>query len=265
MRRFLMPLAASLVATVAAPSLAAAQDAIVTTDLNMRAGPSTSFPVVGVVPASAPVDVHGCVDGYSWCDVSSDDNRGWVSSSYLSYAAGGSYVPLIDYTSQVEIPIITYSVGPYWDTYYRGRPWYGQRGIWSSRWRDNWRDIRRHDRADRRRDRRDDRADRRPDRRDDRVERRQDRRAIIQDRRRDERVERRTERRVNRVEPRQVEPRQRPNIRQERGESRAIQRRQDFGNQRSVTPRSSAPQRSVTPNRPERSTGGGAGRRGRDG
>lgn len=255
MRRYLMPLAASLVATMAVPSLAAAQDAIVTTDLNMRAGPSTSFPVVDVIPESAPVDVHGCVDGYSWCDVSSRGSRGWVSASYLSYAANGSYVPLFDYASDAEIPIITYSVGSYWDSYYRDRPWYGRRALWNSRWHDNWRNIRRHERADHRRDRRDDRADRRQDRREDRADRRENRREAIQERRRDarserrqERVERRTERRVNRVERRQA-----PAVRQQR----SMQRHQNFGNQRSVTPRSA-------PSRPQRS-GGFGGRRGRDG
>ena len=252
MRRFLMPLAASFVAAVAAPSIAAAQDAVVTADLNMRAGPSTSFPVVDVIPERAPVDVHGCLDGYSWCDVSSLGNRGWVSANYLSYAGGGGYVPLIEYTSEIEIPIISYSVGPYWDTYYRNRPWYGRRALWNDRWRDNWRDIRRHERAERR-----------WDRREDRVERRENRREIIQDRRRDarpdrreERVERRSERRVNRVEPRQ-----RPTIRQDRSESRGIQRRQDFGNQRSMSPRSVAPRPSAPPQRSDRRGGRG----GRDG
>ena len=258
MRRYLIPVAASLVATMAVPSIAAAQDAIVTTDLNMRAGPSTSFPVVDVIPASAPVDVHGCLTGYSWCDVSSQGNRGWVSASYSSYAAGGGYVPLFDYTSEIEIPIITYSVEPYWDTYYRGRPWYGQRARWNNRWRDNWRDIGRHERADRRQDRREDRVDRRRDRRDDRADRRENRRDAVRDRRREvrtdrrqDRAERRTERRVNRVERRA-----RPEVRQ--------QRQQNFRSQRNAAPRSgpvSRPQRSGGGER----GGGGGGRRGRDG
>jgi uncharacterized protein YraI len=247
MRRYLIPVAVSLVATMAAPSLAAAQDAIVTTDLNLRAGPSTSFPVVDVIPASAPVDVHGCLSGYSWCDVSTEGTRGWVSSSYLSYAANGSYVPLMEYTSDVEIPIITYSVGPYWDTYYRDRSWYVDRARWNTRWHDNWRDIRRDERADRRGDRRDDRADRRDDRRDFVRDRRENRRDATSDRRRDARTERRaerpTQRRVNRVERREA-----PAVRQ--------QRQQNFGGQRNAAPRS-APM-----SRPQ---GGGGGRRGRDG
>jgi uncharacterized protein YraI len=219
MRRYFTPIVAGLVAVTAVPAVALAQDAIVTTDLNMRAGPSTAFPVVDVLEERTPVEVHGCVAGYSWCDVSADANRGWVSGAYLSYAAGGSYVPLVEYVSDYDVPIISFSVGSYWDSYYRNRPWYGERARWRERWDANWRDIRRDRRdirVDRRRDRRDDRIERRIDRRDARVERRFDRREdrlnrgdARRDARRDARIERRVdrgeatrERRVNRVERR---------------------------------------------------------------
>lgn len=215
MRLYLTPIVAGLLAVAAAPAVALAQDAIVTTDLNMRAGPSTAFPVVDVLEERTLVEVHGCVTGYSWCDVSADANRGWVSGAYLSYAAGGSYVPLVEYVSDYDVPIISFSVGSYWDSYYRNRPWYVERARWRERWDGNWRDIRRDRRdvrVDRRRDRRDDRIERRGDRRDARVERRFDRREDRLDRsdaRRDTRVERRVdrseatrERRVNRVERR---------------------------------------------------------------
>jgi uncharacterized protein YraI len=253
MRHYLMPLAASFVAIVAAPSFAAAQDARVTADLNMRAGPSTNFPVVDVIPESAPVDVHGCVKGYSWCDVSAQGSRGWVSANYLSYASGGSYVPLLSYTEEIDIPIITFSVGSYWDSYYRDRPWYGRRGIWRDRWRDNWRDIRRDERADRRRDRREDRAERRENRRDAIRDRRRDART---ERRRENRVERRTERRTERRVNR-VERRAPGDARQRRREG--AQGRPNFRSQRSTSPRSGSV------GRPQRSERGGSGRRGRGG
>jgi uncharacterized protein YraI len=266
MKHYLMPLAASFVAIVAAPSFAAAQDARVTADLNMRAGPSTNFPVVDVIPESAPVNVHGCVKGYSWCDVSSQGSRGWVSANYLTYASGGSYVPLLSYTEEIDVPIISFSVGSYWDSYYRDRPWYGRRSIWRDRWRDNWRDIRRDERADRRRDRRDDRADRRGDRREDRAERRENRREAIRDRRRENRAERREDRRdarterrrENRAERRSERRTERRVNRVERRERQGAQGRQNFRSERSTSPRSGSS------GRPERSERGGN-RRGRDG
>lgn len=173
MKRIFTPIAAGgLLALVAAPAAAIAQDAIVTIDLNMRAGPSTAFPVVDVLPGRTPVDVHGCIAGFSWCDVSADDNRGWVSAAYLSFAVEGSYLPLVEHVSEYEVPIVSFSVGNYWDSYYRSRPWYGERSRWRNRWQANWRDMQR-DRRDLRVDRREYRLDRRDNRRDVRFERRE--------------------------------------------------------------------------------------------
>ena len=76
MRRSLLSFAAAALATATMPSVAAAADAMTTAELNMRAGPSTSFPVVEVLPAAAQVEVHGCVGGYQWCDVSWQLARG---------------------------------------------------------------------------------------------------------------------------------------------------------------------------------------------
>lgn len=223
MKRYLTPIAAGIFAIVAAPATALAQDAIVTIDLNMRAGPSTAFPVVDVVPGRTPVDIHGCVAGYSWCDVSAVGNRGWVYAGYLSYAARGSYVPLVEYVTEIDVPILSFSVGSYWDSYYRNRPWYGQRTQWRDRWQANWRDIRR--------DRRDDGVERRIDRRDDRLERPGDRRGVRVERRMDRRMdqreaaqERRTERRVNRVERRRDRPEGR--VERPRAEQRQMQRQE---------------------------------------
>lgn len=250
MNRYITLIAAGLIAVIAAPASASAQDAVVTVDLNMRAGPSTAFPVVDVVSEGTPVDVHGCVAGYSWCDVSAYDNRGWVSASYLSYAIRGSYVPLVEYVSEIDVPIISFSVGSYWDSYYRGRPWYGQRARWRERWETNWRDVRR-DRRDFRVERRIDRRQDRLDRRENRVERRMDRREDRADRRdrpRDDRVERRErtqERRVNRVERRMD---RRDGARQQR-EMRQMQRQER-----------SAPRSGDRGDRMDR-----GGRRGRDG
>lgn len=250
MRRYLTPIAAGFIAVVAGPTVALAQDAIVTVDLNMRAGPSTAFPVVDVVPGRTPVDVHGCVDGYGWCDVSADGNRGWVYSAYLSYAARGSYVPLAQYVSEIDVPIISFSVGSYWDSYYRSRPWYGERSRWGDRWQSNWRNIRRDRREQRvetRKERREDRVERRMDRRDDRIDRRRDARGERREDRRAVTQERRSERRVNRVERRE-----------DRGAGRVErQRREMRGSQRQER---SAPRSGSRGERIER-----GGRRGRDG
>ena len=113
----------------------AAQPAHVTTDLNMRAGPSTDFPVVSVVSEGTIVTVYRCVRDYSWCDVNADQQRGWVASNYLQRRRGDSYVTWLEYAPSAGFPVYDYEVAPYWNTYYRGRPWYGRRDYWTRTWR----------------------------------------------------------------------------------------------------------------------------------
>ena len=112
---------------------ASAQDAFTTQTVNVRAGPDTSYPAVAVLGTGAPVHVMGCLDDWSWCDVIFGDNRGWVYSPYLSYVYQGYRVPFYSYAPAFGIPIISFSVGSYWDRYYRGRPWYGRRDYWEHR------------------------------------------------------------------------------------------------------------------------------------
>jgi uncharacterized protein YraI len=134
MPRYLLYLAASLAASASLSATASADTARVTANLHMRAGPSTEFPVVTTVSDGARVEVHGCVSGYSWCDVSWADSRGWVDATYLTYPYHNSYVPIVDYGSEIDLPIVVFEVGNYWDDYYRGRPWYHNRSHWLSVW-----------------------------------------------------------------------------------------------------------------------------------
>ncbi|WAJ28398.1 SH3 domain-containing protein [Antarcticirhabdus aurantiaca] len=96
------------------------------TSVNMRAGPSTSYPVVATLPGHSALLVHGCDVGVSWCDVSWSHQRGWVSARYVQVTHRGSTTII---TSSVA-PALGVAVIPfdrtYWDTHYRGRAWYGE-------------------------------------------------------------------------------------------------------------------------------------------
>ena len=71
MNRTTLFAAAALAALPLAPIAAsAAGSAVATATVNMRAGPSTTYPVVRIVPAGSAVAAYGCVADYSWCDVS---------------------------------------------------------------------------------------------------------------------------------------------------------------------------------------------------
>jgi uncharacterized protein YraI len=131
MRKLLILGLASLL--LAIPIAASAQEGYTTRSVNVRAGPDTSYPAVAVLGGGAPVQVMGCLDDWSWCDVVFGYNRGWVYAPYLNYVYQGVRVPFYTYAPSFGIPIISFSVGSYWDRYYRGRPWYGRRDYWERR------------------------------------------------------------------------------------------------------------------------------------
>lgn len=116
------------------PAAALAAPGIVTTSVSMRAGPGAGFPTVDRVPGGARVNIHGCIRGDGWCDVSWTDNRGWVSSRYLEYLYRNHYVYLPDYVDVVDVPIVPFVLSSYWADYYAGRPWYHRRAYWSGYW-----------------------------------------------------------------------------------------------------------------------------------
>jgi uncharacterized protein YraI len=110
-----------------------AETAYTTKSINLRAGPSRDYELVAQAPAGAPVDVYGCVDDWTWCDVSLGDDRGWVYAGNLVYPYQNRRVVILGNGPLFGFPIEVFSVGSYWDTYYRGRPWYSRRSYWIGR------------------------------------------------------------------------------------------------------------------------------------
>jgi uncharacterized protein YraI len=227
MKRSTLGLAAAVCGLVFAPNLASALTAVTTEPTNLRAGPAFDFPVVDSIPSEARVNVHGCVRGYRWCDVSWRDARGWMAGEELAYLYDGRRVTIVEYGPRIGLPVIGFAFDTYWDRYYRSRPWYSER----TRWRTVWRDRERGDRrtGDRGKDRDKDRVDRRQDK--DRVDRRQvdrtdrTREGSRRDVDRRQGDNRRSERRPDRDD--------RPNVRTGRGDWR------DRGETRSYNPQTS--------------------------
>jgi uncharacterized protein YraI len=146
--------------------------AIVETDLNVRSGPSTGYPVLDTMPAGATVDVVACYSG--WCEIVWDGFGGFASRAYLAITSG---------VTVIEPPagaIVAPGIVVYEARYF-------ERPIWTSRGhiirQAIRRDIRRHIRQDRREDRREVRQERREDRRELRRDRREERREVRQERR----------------------------------------------------------------------------------
>ena len=141
-------------ATLLCSASAFAHEAWTTRQVNARAGPDATYPVVATLAGDYPVDVAGCLSDYSWCDVVFNGDRGWVPGRRLHYSYQSRRVPLYDYGARIGLPIVSFSLLNYWDSYYSARPFYQDRPRWYNAPRANW--AYEHDRRD---DWRDDRHD----------------------------------------------------------------------------------------------------------
>ncbi|HEY7111602.1 MAG TPA: SH3 domain-containing protein [Thermoanaerobaculia bacterium] len=126
-------LLACLAALAVSSTVARAQTAITRKTVNLRAGPSVDYPVVNRIAPGVPVQIVGCVDDWTWCDANVGPDRGWIYAGNLYYPYQGSQVIVRSYGPTIGLPIVTFSVGPYWDLYYRSRPWYSRRTYWIGR------------------------------------------------------------------------------------------------------------------------------------
>lgn len=125
---------ALLAALLLAPTAALAAPGIVTVSTGLRAGPGTGFPLVDRIPEGARVNIHGCLRGNAWCDVSFSDDRGWVSSQYLEYLYRNHYVYLPDYVDVIDVPVVPFVLTSYWSSHYGGRSWYRRHAYWNNYW-----------------------------------------------------------------------------------------------------------------------------------
>jgi len=121
----------ALLLTFSAAALA--DNAITSEPADLYAGPDNSYPVVAQLDPNTPIQVMGCLDDWSWCDVGVEDMRGWLYSPDITYAYEGGYVPLYSYAPALGIAVVPFVLDDYWGRYYHSRPWYPRREEWAHR------------------------------------------------------------------------------------------------------------------------------------
>jgi uncharacterized protein YraI len=114
-----------LVALGAGPALAAT-DGYMISNLNLRSGPGTDYPVVVTMPAGDLVTIYGCISDWSWCDIDWRRYRGWAAGDYLQVMYRQQRQPIISYGADLDVPFLSFSIGSYWNDHYRRRNFYGQ-------------------------------------------------------------------------------------------------------------------------------------------
>lgn len=78
-------------------------------DLNLRAGPSTEYAILAVIPATQSVTVDGCLDQSSWCRVTYGAVNGWASGDYLTSMVQS---PISANRERLAVKTITYEKDP---------------------------------------------------------------------------------------------------------------------------------------------------------
>jgi uncharacterized protein YraI len=101
----------------------------------MRAGPDYDYPPVQRIGRNAQVVIFGCLNDWSWCDVGYRYDRGWVEGRDLVANYRGRRQGISSY---LGIGILSFIFGNYWDSHYRGRPFYNERSRWEQRYYTNY-------------------------------------------------------------------------------------------------------------------------------
>lgn len=111
MKSFVKSSFAAALIVLGASAVAQARPVLVTADLNVRVGPGTEHPSVGVIRGGSTAEVGRCFQG--WCEIAWGGLRGFSSQQYLD-GFGPPQVPAYQPAPPPPPPV-----------YYRPRPYYG--------------------------------------------------------------------------------------------------------------------------------------------
>jgi len=74
--------------------------------LNLRSGPGTQYPIVGVMEYNVRSEITGCIADYSWCAVNVAGLSGWAAAEYLEIDQGGAIIQVDEQGAATGIPVV---------------------------------------------------------------------------------------------------------------------------------------------------------------
>ena len=134
MKKLSLLAGAALVALTMLPLAPAHADELVgysNGSVDLLAGPDGSFPVVAHVEPNAGLKIIGCQQGFTWCDVSMNGQRGWINGHFLDNVYNDKHVNVVEFGPQQNVPTVVFQQRTYWDTYYHDRPFYTEHRYWT--------------------------------------------------------------------------------------------------------------------------------------
>jgi uncharacterized protein YraI len=96
----------------------------------LHAGPGQDFPIVAHVPPGADIRIVGCSQGFIWCDVAWNGNRGWIAGRFLDSLMNEEHVNVVERGASINMPKVVFEQRTYWRTHYRDYPFYGSPRYW---------------------------------------------------------------------------------------------------------------------------------------
>ena len=125
--RSIIPCVAIALAAITMPAIAQAAEGFVSSSSNLRAGPQSNYPRIDHLARGTSLEVYGCLDGYAWCDVSADGERGWFPGSHIQFLRDGRNINLSTGFGILGLSILDLAQQDYWSNHYSNQPWYGDR------------------------------------------------------------------------------------------------------------------------------------------
>jgi len=119
--------ALAAIALLPAPAAAQPMQGYAASATRLYAGPLRDFPVLRRMRRGSMITVYGCLRDWTWCDVTSGTDRGWIAADALRVNHKGRRRAV---ANGMGVTLSRFLFGTYWDGHYSSRQFYRQRQHW---------------------------------------------------------------------------------------------------------------------------------------